>query len=77
MYLHEGYLIICSGLVGKNKQRFEKEVVDGYKLVTTEIKGKVTLYTYLVKSKLELDLLLRDLINLNIKPKLFNKEPII
>ena len=73
MYLHEGYLIICSGLVGKNKQRFEKEVVDGYKLVTTEIKGKVTLYTYLVKSKLELDLLLRDLINLNIKPNIYTK----
>lgn len=73
MYLHEGYLIICSGLTGRNKQRFEKEVVKEYKLVTTEVKGKVTLYTYMIKSKIELDLLLRDIINLNIKPNIYTK----
>lgn len=73
MYLHEGYLIICSGLTGKNKQRFEKEIVKEYKIVTTEVKGKIILYTYMIKSKAELDLLLRDLIKLNIKPNIYTK----
>ena len=73
MYLHEGYLIICSGLTGKDKQRFEKDIVNEYKMIITEVKGKVILYTYMVKSKLELDLLLRDLINLNIKPNIYTK----
>ena len=73
MYLYEGYLIICSGLTGKNKQRFEKDVVNKYKMIITEVKGKVILYTYMIKSKIELDLLLRDLINLNIKPNIYTK----
>ena len=73
LYLHEGYLIICSGLTGRNKQRFETKVVKEYRLVITEIKGKAILYTYMIKSKTELDLLLRDIINLNIKPNIYTK----
>ena len=73
LYLHEGYLFLCSGLKGSLLKKFKEKLLNNYKFIKTEIKGSVTLYTYLVESKNELDKLLRDIINLNIKPNIYSR----
>ena len=73
LYLHEGYLILCSGLNKSNHNKLKKNILDRYNFIKTEIKGSVTLYTYMVESKTKLDNLLRDIINLNIKPNIYSR----
>ena len=73
LYLHEGYLILCSALNGSHLNKFKDRILRNYKLITTEIKGSATLYTYMIVSRKELESLLRDIVNLNIKPNIYSR----
>lgn len=73
LYLSEGHLIICSGLVGRSLKKFEEKILKNYKFVVTDIKGSVTLYTYVVETIKGLENLVRDIVNLNIKPNIYSR----
>ncbi len=73
IYLYEGYFIMCSNLTGQKLNKLTETIINKYKFIKTDVKGSVTLYTYLVESKASLDRLIRDLINLNIKPNIYTK----
>lgn len=72
IYLHQGYLIMCSALSYKEKKIFE-DILRRYKITITNIKGQAVIYTYIMKSRDELNQLLRDLIGSKLKPNIYTK----
>jgi hypothetical protein len=73
MYLHEGYLIICSGLNGSLFRKFDSKILRNYKFSITTVNKNATLYSYKIGSNSDLDQLLRDIVNLNIKPNIYTR----
>lgn len=73
IYLHEGYLIICSGLIGNLFRKFDSKILRNYKFSITTVNKNIILYSYEIGSNSELDQLLRDIINLNIKPNIYTR----
>lgn len=72
LYIHEGYLFICSALTGKNEVLMKK-IAEKFKLVITNVKGRATIFTYIITSGQDLERLLREIIKLSVKPNIYTR----
>ncbi len=72
IYLHQGYLFICSALPNKLEIKFDG-MIKKYKVTVTNVKNQAKIYTYVMKSREDLNSLLRDIIKLGIKPNIYTK----
>ena len=72
LYLNQGHLFICSALGGRDERKLEN-IVEKYGLIKTIVKNQATIYSYKMVSRDELNLLLRDLMNLSLKPNIYTK----
>ena len=72
LYVHEGYLFICTAL-NKRDESFMKKIAEKFKLVVTTVKGSATIYTYAFTSGQDLERLLREIVKLSVKPNIYTR----